>query len=121
MTSFVYSTISADVSYSTYDTGANGLPIVRDSVVIKGGAGVANSNFITPRGVATEVTAEQLALLFKNDCFNRHVKGGWLVVDKKEQNPDKVASTMSSRDGSAPQTPEQLESEGKKVPTTKAK
>ncbi len=96
---YVYSTISADVDYTC-----------ENDVVIRiaGKANVANRNIITPRGMVTKVTDEQLAELKKNHVFQLHLENGFLTIEKSKADRDKVASDMTGRDKSAPDTTEDM-------------
>lgn len=96
---YVYSTISADVDYAVDDE-----KIIR----IAGKANVANRNIITPRGVVTQVTDEQVAALKKNHVFQLHLENGFLTIEKSKADPEKVASDMTGRDKSAPDTTEDM-------------
>ena len=86
----VFSTITNPVSYVEYegtDTGRN-RPIKR-SVTIKGGHGVAEArNLVTPYGVATQVTEDELAFLEANPAFQRHKARGFLTVRKSISGSD---------------------------------
>lgn len=75
------------------------------SITIKGGANVVSKNLITPRGICTPVTAEDLKLLEENKVFQRHVKRGFITVEKSKAKADTVAKNMTAKDESAPKTP----------------
>ena len=66
---------------------------------------------MTPRGVATRVTDEELEFLESLDAFKRHRDRGFLKVDKsnKEKDIASVVVDMQKKDGSAPITPESKE------------
>lgn len=118
MSKFICSKLSSDNVYATYKKkGANDLPGIEKKILIKGGAGVANDRIVTPHGVVTEISDEELEFLQKNSpSFNRHVDRGYLKVLTKnpsESDTKKVAGDMEE-DESAPLTPEKLKSEGKK-------
>lgn len=96
---YIYSTISADVDYAVDD----------DKVIrIAGKANVANRNIITPRGMVTQVTDEQVAALKKNHVFKIHLDNGFLTIEKSKAEPEKVAANMTGRDKSAPDTTEDM-------------
>jgi hypothetical protein len=84
--------------------------MVEKTVTIQGGAKVANRGIVTPRGLVTHVTDEDLAHLEKNPVFKQHVENGYIKVERKEVNLDKVVDNMEQEDESAPITPEYLES-----------
>jgi len=122
---YVFSTLSSNMDYTNHVDGGADLPIELPPVHIKGGAGVADARIITPRGVVTEVTDEQLEYLEANPVFRVHKANGFIIVETKKADPEKVAADMTGRDQSAPMVPEDLaaadqpmgESEG--APTTK--
>ena len=101
---YIYSTLTSDQLYTSYAAGGGDMPIPGRQVAVKGGTGLANDRLITPLGVATEVTAEDMELLKTIPAFSEHQKNGFIVVDVKKQDPEKVASGMNTRDGSAPRT-----------------
>ena len=102
----VYSKMAADVTYNDYVPGGD-IPRVARSVTIKGGAGVANKNIITPYGVHTEITEEERDMLLKNGIFQLHQEGGFVTIEGKKEDPDRVATNLTAGpDPSAPLTPE---------------
>ena len=102
----VYSKMAADVTYNDYVPGGD-IPRVARSVTIKGGAGVANKNIITPYGVHTEITEEERDMLLKNGIFQLHREGGFVTIEGKKEDPDLVATNLTTGpDPSAPLTPE---------------
>ena len=118
---YIASTLATDTSYVGYRTGSNGndLPTVTHSVTIKGGAGVANKNLITPHGVITKVSAEDAEFLAQNSVFQRHVARGFLqLLDSKPEDADAVAGDMDGSDPGQPLTPAHYEGTGQKAPTT---
>lgn len=110
---YVYSTLPCGVIYNGYrdESNINGVPVVTRGVEIKGGAGVADQHFITPNGVVTSVTDEELAFLQTHDLFNMHLLNGYLKVEGKEKPVDKVVSDMARGDGSSPITPADVSAE----------
>ena len=111
---YVYSTATAGDSYVKYKYSADGksLPIAVKTVTIRGGHGVSDKNFVTPRGVVTEVSQEDLDFLLSDPNFMEHVKAGFMSYDKKKVDPEKKIKNMAKKDGSAPLTPADFE-EGK--------
>lgn len=105
---YIYSTLSTDQIYAQYaKSDNNDLPIVEKKVHIHGGANVVDKKqLVTPRGVVTHVSDEDLALLESNQQFQRHKKNGFIVVDSRKVDPEVRAADMVSRDDSAPMTPE---------------
>lgn len=124
---YVYSTATCPIKYVNYvnnssqDLGVvqkhpNGKPM---AVVIKGGHGVANKNLVTPRGVVTEVTDEEMDQLLQDVAFKRHMEAGFMSYDKKNVDPEKKAAAMSDKDGSAPLTPKDFEEGENSTPDNK--
>lgn len=102
---YIYSTMAAPVAYTgKADVSNNDLPRTPRRVTIAGGAGIANKNLITPLGVVTEVTDDELAFLKTDEVFNRHVERGVLVIQVKKSEVEKVAPDMV-QDESSPLTP----------------
>ena len=102
---YIFSTLTCDNRYIAYaETGAD-IKVPTMGILIKGGAGVMNDRLITPLGVATEVTKDELALLEQNPVFQMHKENGYIVVQDKKADAEKVSGDMNSRDGSAPLTP----------------
>jgi hypothetical protein len=79
------------------------------AVLIKGGHGVSNKHFVTPQGVMTKVSDDDMSILLKNDAFKRHCEKGFMHYEKKYINPEKAAKNMENKDGSAPYTPADYE------------
>lgn len=103
---FIFCTLASDVAYTNHEQGGGDLPVALPSVVIKGGAGVANDRIVTPRGVATTVTEEQVEYLRANPVFQLHEKNGFVMVSESYADPDTVAADMTGRDNSAPVVPQ---------------
>lgn len=103
---FIFSTLASDVAYTNHAQGGGDMPIELPPVVVKGGAGVANDRLVTPRGVATRVTEEQVEYLRQNEIFKLHEKNGFVMVSESAGDPDTVAADMTGRDNSAPIVPQ---------------
>lgn len=99
---YVYSTLSAPQEYVTYNSGAADLPQAVQSVFIAGGANVAGKHLVTPLGVVTKVTDEELKALETNEVFKLHKENGFVTVSDAKVDPEVVAADMTSRDEAAP-------------------
>lgn len=101
---YIFSTLAADVSYTGYsETKGDALPKVAMSVVVKGGAGVANRRTLeTPRGVVTSVTEEEAKFLSAHPVFNKHLKNGFVQISESNASGDEAAADLTGRDASAP-------------------
>ncbi len=120
MTKFVYSTLTADQIYRTYEKTANDLQIEKGSVFIKGGTGVANDRVSTPIGVETQISDEDAQLLEKNAGFLQHRENGFVQIKDSKVDTERAASDMQTRDGSAPLVPGDYEGTTGPKPTVDA-
>ncbi|CDL85475.1 hypothetical protein [Xenorhabdus szentirmaii] len=105
---YVYCTLSNDQNYAVRD----------GAVFIHGQANIMTKAMHTPRGRVTEVSAEAYAQLKDNHVFQLHKENGYITVESRKADPEKVASDMEASDQSAPDTPESLEAGGKEPPKT---
>lgn len=109
---FIYSTLACNQEYTAWvrhELGQEVKCVPGESVLIKGGAGLADKNLHTPYGVVTMVTDAQLALLKTIDAFNKHVEGGYLTIDESKTDADVKAADMARDDKSRPLTPQEYE------------
>jgi hypothetical protein len=119
---FIYSTLSNNQLYTKYLANPGGdMPRVDRTVLIKGGANVADKHFVTPLGVVTEISAEDYELLKENKLFQTHVENGFITTDAKHVNIDKIVADMTGADQSAPLTPQDYEVADKTPPTNNKK
>lgn len=93
---YVCSKLSCDNAYTTWMSGqkaVNDMPRKDKQVLIKGGAGVTNGHLVTPHGVVTKITIEQLNLV-RESCpsFARHEQAGFLKVLDKDPSPKEIKS-----------------------------
>lgn len=102
----IYSTLTCDNTYTSYVKGPNDLSIVEKKVLIKGGTGVSNKHFVTPLGVVTGVSDEDLEHLRKNEVFKIHEKNGFITVSKVKKDPEVMVADMETRDEASPIRPE---------------
>lgn len=100
---YVYSTVTASIAYTVGDK----------TIVIKGGANVTDKHMWTPRGVATEVTKDDLEELRKIPSFSSREKDGYFSTSQFEKNANKVAGDMAGADKSAQADVEKLEETSK--------
>jgi hypothetical protein len=107
---YIFSTLTSDNLYVNHEPSGNDMPLPlnvdgTEGVLIRGGAGVADERIITPKGVATQVTEAQVEYLRANKVFQLHERNGFIVVSDKNEDVEKMAADMASRDGSAPLVP----------------
>lgn len=129
MSHYVFSTLSNDnlyVNHRAADDAENDIReaiSVRDhvgvehaGVLIKGKANVIDGRLVTPRGVMTQVSDEQLSYLESNLHFGLHRKNGFVTVAKKPEDPEKIAADLIGRDTSAQLEPSDYEAAGEAPP-----
>lgn len=113
---YVYSTLANSNLYTDYVEGPNGLPREGETILIKGGAGVANRMGVAPFGVMTEVTSEQVEKLKKNEHFAAHMERGFIQIRESKEDEEKVAGDMTNRDESAQLTEQDYTETGEAPP-----
>lgn len=119
---YVYSTLACDTRYNDWTKrDPRMVPVSNRSVLIKGGAGVMNDRLVTPTGVATEVTKEDLAFLLDHPLFQRHAENGFVTYDEFQKDIDKAIADLNKRDESAPLTPEDIATGEKAQPAESSK
>lgn len=102
MSIYIYSTLTADQLYTNYQSSTNGVPLATAKILIRGGANLMSKALVTPRGVVTEVTAEELAELKRNPMFDLHMKNGFIQISEAKMDVEAAVSDMVGRDQSAP-------------------
>ena len=121
MSKYVFSTLTANQKYPTWaKVPGRDIPIMQGYVLIHGGANLPSKVLVTPRGVLTEITDEQYGRLKESPGFKQHLENGFLSVEAKPHDIDKVVSDLEEKDTSAPMTPKDFEDAGQKPPTTAA-
>lgn len=117
----VYSTLSSGMVFADYaQTSGNDLPTISKRVEIHGKANVITKHLITPKGIGTEVSPEDLDWLEKNESFKELVENGFLTVSNHQASADKVAADMTPRDASSPLTPTDYTDNGVNAPKVDA-
>lgn len=108
---FVYSTATAGNTYTEYKRVTKDLNQPVKSVAIAGGSNVATKNLITPLGVVTEISEDELEFLLAHPVFKRHMEKGFMRVQVTKKDPEKIIAqeNMEIADESAPLTPETLD------------
>ncbi|HLV82422.1 MAG TPA: hypothetical protein VKY62_01455 [Devosia sp.] len=99
---YVYSTLSCDQIYTNSQHTASGVPTAASKILIKGGANLMTKAMVTPRGVVTKITAEELQVLRANEVFKLHMANGFITISEAKADADVVAADMTGRDQSAP-------------------
>jgi hypothetical protein len=122
---FIFSTLTCTNTFAVFapKSDPKALSRVVKRIAILGGHGTKNPAGIdTPQGVVTKITDEELDLLQSMVGFRQQVEAGYIVVDKKNADPEKKAASMNPKDGSAPLTPKDFEKSeelGADLPTYK--
>lgn len=115
---YIYSSLSNDNVFHTYDKHPR-VATPKASIVIKGKANVQDkTTFQTPRGAATQVSADELELLKSIPQFARKLKAGFFVIDEKATHAygaEEEGKNMP-KDKSAQDTKKTYEDKGKKAP-----
>ena len=114
---YIFSTNTNDIEIIQYAIPENprqeAIPLRR--FTIKGGANLTNKNFITPRGVATRCTSEELEWLLKQRAFQQGVGEGFFSCSNSEHDLERTVSDMQAADKSAPLTPKDYEPGGRRA------
>ena len=123
MTFYVYSTLTNSNDYVAYmPTDVKSNAIIKKSVTINGGHLLATKHLVTPKGVVTEVSDDDMKVCELDPGFQEHLKNGFLKIEKKNVAPEKIAANMAPKDGSTPKTPKDFDkSESGMNETYKAK
>jgi hypothetical protein len=116
----IYSTLASPQKFVKYqmpdatDASQMGrLPVVEREVLVRGGAGIASKNLITPQGVHTPITEEEYQAIKDLEHFKKFVESGRIRVERKEYDIDKMVSDMNPRDPGGPLTPADFEKDAK--------
>lgn len=108
---YVYSTLSNDQVYA----------VEEGEIFIAGKANVSNKHFLTPKGVVTPITEDQLEQLRKNIVFRKHSENGFLVISTSKVDPEDVARDMAGPDNSAQDTEETAHKRNRRAARRKVK
>lgn len=111
--SYIISTLSNNVSYAIYEKSGGGLPVLRKTIEIKGGANVINRSLLTLDGVATSVSEEDLKLLKDHPVFKQHLEGGFVKI---QSSSEVKTSDLTEKDLSAQLVAKDFSKKGKKAP-----
>ena len=116
MMNYIHSTASQTMVYPVYAAGKQNQARILKEIRIKGTANVADpATLVTPQGVVTEVSDEDLALLKKNPHFQRHVEKGFIKfcdkanLDNSDMEKKDNSSQLRDEDyasGNDPRTPD---------------
>lgn len=90
---YIVSTMSSSVEYCNYDTSRKDINVLLDSVVIKGGTGVADKKTLicAEGGIITPITEQQFEWLKNNPLFKHHQNNGFLKVVKSKSEAERQA------------------------------
>lgn len=106
---FIYSTLTNSQNYTNFVAGKNGsMNTPLKSIVINGGANLADKFGQRPAAVETQITDEDYEILKQNPVFMRHFERGFIQV--KDGEPDiesaakRAAEKGAAKDACAPLT-----------------
>lgn len=119
---YIYSTLSNDQQFTVWNTDEDGkrLPIIQRQILINGKANIANKKtLITPKGIITKVTEEELGQLQRVSAFCSHVKDGFISIEHDKKEVEEVVKNMKGKDKSAQPTAADYEKKGHKVAKNK--
>lgn len=116
---YIASTMAANVDYTDYqvDEKNGGANVPVRKVTVKGGSGVARkggeSGVMTPDGVVTRVTDEELSFLMNHAVFKKHLGFEHVKVLKSNQDGERAARDMNKKDPSGQLTDDDLKDNGR--------
>lgn len=112
---YIVSHESASVEFPKWVRTKTGVD-AQGSIVINGGAGVINKKTLeTPKGVITEITAEDLKFLKTQTLFNEKVEAGSYEIVESEKKA-KESSKRGKKDKGAQLTAKDFEESGQTPP-----
>lgn len=114
---YVLSKLANTQIYTQYTKGINNINMPVKRVEIKGGADVTDKNLVTPSGVVTKVTADELEILKANKDFQKHLERGCLNIFDSMPDIETKAEKLE-KDNSKQLTPADYAKKGKKKPKT---
>lgn len=102
MAKYIYSTLSADNDIVMHSKNADGNLIKKGKVTLFGKANIANKKtLITPKGVMTPLDDKEYDLIKDNHSFKKWIEKGFITVESKTEDVEKVSKNMTSKDKSA--------------------
>lgn len=96
MSKFVFSKLPSSTAYTEWQVGPGGIQTEVRRVLVKGGAGVANKQLITPQGIMTEVTDADAEFLLNDHHFKQHQKNGFVTLTAGRAEVETVVADLSS-------------------------
>ena len=105
MSNYIYSTAPTDYAFAIYQKQPDGSNHAIHHIFVKGGGSMPSPHglgFHTPLGVVTEVSDSDLEALKKDWTFNHFVSQGFMTIDSKKVDVDKIAGDMNINVPSAP-------------------
>lgn len=115
---YVLSKLANTQIYTNYAKGTSAnVNIEAATVEVKGGADVTDKNLVTPEGVLTRITDNDLDILKSNKGFQKHLEGGYVKYFGQKPDIEKHASKMT-KDKSKQLTKSDYKNAGRKAPKT---
>lgn len=110
MSKYIYSTMSADNDVVLYKKNGDGKQVPAGKITIAGKANVANNKtLITPRGALTTLEDKEFDLIKDNNHFKKWIEKGFIMVETRQADADKVAQNMTKKDKSAQKVKDDLD------------
>lgn len=86
MTVYITSRLSSGVDYAFYGKTPGGINKVEKTISIKGGSDVVDKKtLLTPQGVVTELSKDDLDLLKTHPVFKMHLENGYITINENEK------------------------------------
>ena len=114
---YILSKLANTQIYTQYVKGVNNINIPAKQITVKGGADITDKNLVTPSGVLTQVTKDELEILKSNKEFQRHVERGYIEYYATAPDVEKKSEKLE-KDKSRQLTPDDYVKKGKKKPET---
>lgn len=104
---YICSTVTTHIEVVQYATDRGPLPAVVRKFNIMGGANLPPKTLVTPKGVLTPISADDLGWLATQPEFLRLKKAGFveIITSKSEDDLDAAVAGMEPKDRCAPKTP----------------
>lgn len=114
MTVFITSRLAGGVDYAFYEKSPAGINVVRKTISIKGGSDVIDKRtLLTPQGVVTELSKDDLDELKTHPVFRMHLENGYITINDNEKTANKAGEKLEV-DKSAQITDEDYENGNEK-------
>lgn len=114
MSQYVISTLTADTRYAAWGKNAGKNSVLR-TVLVRGGAGVANKLHVIPKAVRTDVSKEEAEFLSTHPHFKKHQERGFVKLLTITKDPESVGQSMTPDNGGRPRNAKDVEDYSKSL------